>query len=69
LSFIDKYDLNFALLSDPSGSACSQYGACGKNGGGGVARMTIIIDEEGKIEKIYPKVRPLGHAMKVLSNI
>jgi len=28
--------------------------------------MTVIIDEDGKVEKIYTNVRPLGHAMKIL---
>jgi len=64
MRFIGKYELNFALLSDTDGTVCRQYGTC--EGDGMIDRSTIIIDEEGKITKVYTNVRPLGHAMKVL---
>jgi thioredoxin-dependent peroxiredoxin len=35
----------------------------------GIQRMTFIIDEEGKIMKIYPKVKPEEHAEQILQDI
>jgi peroxiredoxin Q/BCP len=33
----------------------------------GIERTTFLIDEQGKIQKIFPKVKPEGHAEEVLS--
>jgi len=70
--FIDKYDLNFPLLSDPDGKVLRAYGAWGeKNMYGkkteGVLRTTVIIDGEGKVEKVFPRVKVDGHVDKVLA--
>jgi thioredoxin-dependent peroxiredoxin len=70
--FIDKYGLNFPLLSDPDGKVLRAYGAWGeKNMYGkkteGVIRTTVIIDGEGKVEKVYPRVKVDGHVDKVLA--
>jgi peroxiredoxin Q/BCP len=35
----------------------------------GIARMTYIIDEQGKIIKIYPKVKPAEHAIEIHKGI
>ena len=72
--FIDKYDLNFPLLSDPDGKVLRAYGAWGeKNMYGkkteGVLRTTVIIDGEGKVEKVFPRVKVDGHVDKVLEAI
>jgi peroxiredoxin Q/BCP len=32
----------------------------------GIERTTFVIDEKGKIAKIFPKVKPVGHAAEVL---
>lgn len=69
--FRDKHDLNFALLSDPSGEVIEKYGAWGeKNMYGkksmGIIRTTVLIDPAGKVRKIFPKVRVKGHVEKVL---
>ena len=69
--FTEKYQLNFPLLSDPEGKVISTYGAWGeKNLYGkkymGIIRSTYIIDEEGKIMKVFPRVSPEGHAEEVL---
>jgi len=69
-----KYDLPFPLLSDPESVIHKKYGAWGeKNMYGkmvmGVIRSTFLIDENGKIAKIYSKVKAKGHAMRVLEDI
>jgi peroxiredoxin Q/BCP len=70
--FIDKYGLNFPLLSDPDGKVLRAYGAWGeKNMYGkkteGVIRTTVIIDGDGKVEKVYPRVKVDGHVDKVVA--
>lgn len=69
--FIKKYQLPFPLLVDEGGKVASLYGSYGlKKFMGkefmGVFRHTFIIDEEGRIEKIYRKVKPELHATEIL---
>ena len=69
--FAEKYSLPFVLLSDPELVAIKAYDVwqekkmCGKVGMG-VVRTTFIIDENGNIEKIMPKVKPDTNARKIL---
>jgi len=61
--FTDKFNLNFTLLCDTDKIVSKDYGAYGqKQFMGkhyeGITRSTFIIDEEGKIEKIFYKVNP-----------
>ncbi|HEX6739940.1 MAG TPA: thioredoxin-dependent thiol peroxidase [Vicinamibacteria bacterium] len=70
--FRDKYELNFPLLSDPEGKVIEAYGAWGeKNMYGkksmGIIRTTVIIDGQGKVAKVFPKVKVAGHAEDVLA--
>ncbi len=72
--FADKFGLPFILLSDPELSAIKAYGVWQekKNYGKvsmGVVRTTFIIDENGYIEKIMPKVKPDTNASEILSQI
>ncbi len=72
--FVDKYELNFPLLSDEEKTVSTAYGAWGeKTAWGkttvGMRRMTFLIDEEGVIRKVWPKVRPEGHAEEVLKAV
>ena len=72
--FIIKQNLKHILLSDESREICKAYGVwqVRKNYGKeylGVVRTTFIIDERGKIAKVYKSVKPAGHAAKVLSEI
>ncbi|HOP50141.1 MAG TPA: thioredoxin-dependent thiol peroxidase [Ignavibacteriales bacterium] len=72
--FAEKYNLNFTLLSDPEKEVIQKYGVWKeKNMYGkktfGIVRTTFIIDEEGKIRKIYNKVKADGHAQKVIEDI
>ncbi len=70
--FRAKFALPFYLLSDPDHKVAEMYGAWGeKNTYGkisqGIIRSTFVIDEEGKIIKVFPKVKPEGHAQEVLA--
>ncbi len=69
--FAEKHDLPFILLSDPELSAIQAYGVWQeKNLYGkvsmGVVRSTFIIDENGMIEKVMPKVKPDTNAADIL---
>lgn len=69
--FAEKYDLPFTLLSDPERIAIEAYGVWQekKNYGKvsmGVVRSTYIINEEGVIEKVMPKVKPDTNAEEIL---
>ena len=69
--FKEKHGLNYTLLSDPDRSAINAYGAWGKTifGVKGVLRKTFIIDPEGRVVKVYPKVTPLGHGEQVVADL
>lgn len=72
--FIDKLKLPFLLLSDEDEIVCNLYGVIKeKNMYGrkslGIERSTFIIDEEGKILKIFRKVKVKGHIEKILEYI
>lgn len=69
--FAEKYNLPFILLSDPELQAIQAYGVWqekklyGKTSMG-VVRTTFIINEQGKIMKVMPKVKPDTNAAEVL---
>jgi peroxiredoxin Q/BCP len=72
--FKTKYDLPFTLLADEDKSAAEAYGVWKeKNMYGkkvmGIERTTFVIGPDGRIEKIYNKVKAQGHAAQVLSDI
>jgi peroxiredoxin Q/BCP len=67
-----KYELPFALLSDPDYEVAELYGAWGeKKMFGrtfmGITRSTFIIDDSGVIVKVFPRVRPKKHSEEVLA--
>lgn len=69
--FADKHALPFTLLVDDEKKIVESYGVWGlKKFMGreymGTNRVTYLIDEEGKIEKVWPKVKPETHAAEVL---
>lgn len=69
--FISKFDLNFELLADTEHEVCEKYGVwVEKSMYGkkymGVQRATFLIDGTGKLVKVWPKVKPEGHAAEVL---
>ena len=70
--FAQKYDLPFILLSDPELQAIQVYGVWQEKKlygkvSYGVVRTTFIINEQGSIEKIMPKVKPDTNAAEILS--
>ena len=72
--FAQKYSLPFILLSDHDRVAIEAYGVwqekkmCGKVGMG-VVRTTFIIDEQGNIAQIMPKVKPDTNAAEILAQL
>ena len=69
--FVNKYELNFPLLSDDKGKITEAYGGWNeKNMYGkksmGSERSTFLIDGEGKIRKVWRRVRVDGHVDKVI---
>ena len=72
LKFAQKYDLPFILLSDPELQAIQAYGVWQEKKlygkvSMGVVRTTYIIDEQGIIEKVMPKVKPDTNAADILT--
>ncbi|WP_376872233.1 thioredoxin-dependent thiol peroxidase [Albirhodobacter sp. R86504] len=70
--FCAKHALGIALLSDETGDTCERYGVwTEKNMYGktymGITRATFLIDGQGKIAQIWPKVKVAGHAEDVLT--
>lgn len=70
--FKQKYQLPFTLLSDSDHKVAEAYGVWksktmyGKKTMG-IERTTFVIDEEGRIAKVFPKVKVDGHAAEVLA--
>jgi peroxiredoxin Q/BCP len=72
--FKQKYGLPFTLLADENKAAAEAYGVWKeKNMYGrkvmGIERSTFVIGPDGKIEKIYAKVKAKGHAAAVLAEL
>jgi peroxiredoxin Q/BCP len=72
--FKTKFDLPFILLADADKTVAEAYGVMKeKNMYGkkviGVARTTFLIDEQGKIQKIFTNVKPEGHADQILESL
>jgi peroxiredoxin Q/BCP len=72
--FKKKYDLQFALGSDQDSDVCERYGVwIEKSMYGrkymGIDRTTFLIDEQGNIQKIWPKVKVDGHTDEILEEL
>ncbi len=74
VKFAQKYNLPFVLLADPELQAIQAYDVwqekkqCGKVSMG-VVRTTFVIDEEGKILRVMPKVKPDTNAEEILAEL
>lgn len=72
--FVAKHDLKIALLSDEEGDVCERYGVWkeksmyGKTYFG-IERTTFLIDANGKIAQVWPKVKVAGHVDAVLDAV
>ena len=72
VKFAQKYDLPFVLLSDPELQAIQAYEVWQEKKlygkvSMGVVRTTYLIDEQGRIEKVMPKVKPDTNAAEILA--
>jgi len=72
--FADKFQLPFALLADEEKRVIRAYGSWGRKKFmgrefDGILRQSFLVDPEGKIAKVYPKVSPEGHAEEVLADV
>ena len=70
--FAEKYSLPFILLSDPALDVAKIYGAYGEKKlygkvSYGVIRTTFVIDGQGRIERVMPKVKPDTNAEEILA--
>ena len=73
LKFIDKYELPFTLLADTEKEVSKAYGTYGKKKFMGkeymgIIRTTFVIDEKGKIDRIFDKVKTKTHAEQILES-
>jgi peroxiredoxin Q/BCP len=72
--FREKQNLPFRLLSDPSAETIAAYGSWGEKTfmgrtGMGILRTTVLIDEAGRVLKVYPKVKTKTHAEEVKADL
>ncbi len=72
--FVKKFNLNFPLLSDEKKTALQAYGVWKEKSlygrkYMGIERTTFIIDEQGKLDDIFPKVKVDGHLEEVLAEL
>ena len=72
--FREKYDLPYTLLADVDETVCNQFGVMKeKNMYGkkvmGIERTTFLIGPDQRLLKIFPKVKPEGHAEEVLETL
>jgi len=72
--FIAKHDLGIALVSDADSDICETYGTWAeKNMYGktymGIERTTVLIDGEGKVARVWNKVKVPGHVSEVLEAV
>jgi len=72
--FKEKHQLPFPLLSDPDAEVQQAWGAWGeKNMYGkkvmGTVRTTVVVGPEGKVERVFPKVKVAGHVTAVLGGL
>ena len=69
--FGEKMGVSFILLADPETQIAKKFGVWGKKQFMGreymgVNRTTFLVNEKGKIFKVFEKVKPIGHAQEVL---
>ena len=72
--FTSKYQLPFTLLSDEDLAICQAYHAWGEKSMygkkyQGIFRVTYLIDPQGMIKQVFPKVDPVLHAEQILAEL
>jgi peroxiredoxin Q/BCP len=71
--FVEKQGFNYPMLCDESHEMLTAYGVWGpKKFMGreyeGTSRVTYLVNEDGTVYKVYPKVKPAGHAQEILAD-
>lgn len=68
--FYQKYSLNFPLLSDPKGELGKRLGVLREDSDRpSMRRVTFIVDPDGVVRKIYPKVDPSSHSNEIVEDL
>jgi peroxiredoxin Q/BCP len=72
--FKSKFRLPFPLLADPDHKVAERYGAWGERSMygrkfQGILRTTFVIGADGRITKVFERVKPKGHAAEVLESL
>ncbi|HYO71859.1 MAG TPA: thioredoxin-dependent thiol peroxidase [Archangium sp.] len=72
--FATKFSLTFPLLADTERQVCDAYGVWGEKSlygrkFMGVTRATFLIDTEGKVARVWPKVKVDGHVQEILQSL
>lgn len=72
--FIAKHALGIALVSDAEGDICERYGTWGERSMYGkkymgIERTTVLIDGDGKVARVWNKVKVPGHVAEVLEAV
>ena len=72
--FVQKYDLNFQLLSDTDKSVSTKWGTWGMKtflgkSSMGMLRTTFLIGADGNVLAVFEKVKPEGHAKQILASL
>jgi thioredoxin-dependent peroxiredoxin len=68
-AFARKFGFNFPILCDTSRTLGMVYGACDDSKARYADRISFLIDEEGKIARVYDSVNPRDHAARVLADM
>ena len=69
-AFIKKYGIPFPLLLDPDKTIATEYGAANGIPVLGLdRRITYVINQDGIIERVYPKVDPSVHSTEILTDL
>lgn len=72
--FRDKHSLNFTLLSDPDAKVIARWGAWGEknmygNKSMGIVRTTVVVGPDGRVRRVFPKVKVAGHVEAVIASL
>jgi len=68
-AFAKKNGFNFPLLCDTDRSLGMAYGACDNSKARYASRISFLIDETGKIARVYDRVNPRDHPAQVLADV
>jgi peroxiredoxin Q/BCP len=64
-AFATKYELPFFLVPDENHAVAKAFGVPIKNGK--AARVSFVLDAQGRVTKVFPKVNPTGHGAELLA--